>query len=83
MGELLRKFACKRLLAMDQPNILAVTTDMRQYGNAPGGAESIIHFKQCIRALHAAGKLSDQVCMIDIDETNFFGSLEWKPSAER
>ena len=78
MGEFLRKFTCRRLLAVEQPEILAATVDMRQYGcGAAGGMEAIIHFRKCVRALWRRGKLLSHLCIIDIDQENFFGSLDW------
>ena len=78
MGEFLRKFTCRRLLAVDQPEVLAATADMRQFGcGVAGGAEAIIHFRKCVRALWRGGKLTSPMCTIDIDQENFFGSLDW------
>ena len=79
MGEFLRKFARKRLLAIDKATIQAATLDMRQMGcGVAGGAEAIIHFRKAIMALWREGKLPGPICIIDIDQENFFGSLEWE-----
>ena len=75
----MRKFACKRLLAMYRGAVLAATADMRQYVCVvPGGADAIIHFRKSLMGLWHRGKLSEPLCIIDIDQKNFFGSLEWE-----
>ena len=78
MGEFLRKFTCRRLLAIDKPELLAATADLRQYGaGVTGGTEAIIHFRKAVRALWRRGKTLTPLCIIDIDQENFFGSLDW------
>ena len=78
MGEFLWKFTCRRLLAIDKPELLAATADLWQFGaGVEGGAEAIIHFRKAVRALWRRGRLTAPLCTIDIDQENFFGSLDW------
>eukprot|EP00973_Karenia_brevis_P044921 6220379-Karenia_brevis.AAC.1 len=78
MGEFLRKFACRRLLALERGTVLAATADMRQFGcGVAGGAEALIHFRKAVLDLHRASLLDGPACMIDIHQENFFGSLQW------
>ena len=65
-GELLRKITCKQEFAVERPDVLAVTVAMRQFGCcAPGGAETIIHFRKTIASWHRKGKLTGHLCAID------------------
>ena len=47
MGESLRKYVSRRLLALGEGEIVALTTSMRQIGvGTPGGAEALAIFRQ-------------------------------------
>ena len=79
MGEFLRKFTCKRLGAIDKTDVAAICASLRQFGcGISGGAEAVIHFRKLAMELWRAGKAHVPLCVIDIDQKNFFGSLEWE-----
>eukprot|EP00973_Karenia_brevis_P011960 1623910-Karenia_brevis.AAC.1 len=58
MGELLRKFVCRRLLKLDKADVDRVMISMRQFGcGVEGGAESLQALFQIVDDLWRAGKL--------------------------
>ena len=64
---------------MDRKDISAATASIRQFGcGINGGAEAIIHFRKLIMQMWKNGDLKEPLCIIDIDQQNFFGSLNWK-----
>eukprot|EP00973_Karenia_brevis_P034247 4723334-Karenia_brevis.AAC.1 len=74
MGEVLRKFCWRRLLALDKADVNAVMLSMRQYGcGVEGGAEFIQALMQIVDDLWRAGKLPRPLARIQTDQSNFFG----------
>ena len=83
MGEMLRKFVCKRALSLERPQILRIMTSMRQYGcGTPGGTEAIIHLRKHLQSLWDKGLLPQPLAIVEIDQKNFFGSLNWRAIRE-
>ncbi len=83
MGEMLRKFVCKRGLALERTEVLQLMTAMRQYGcGSPGGTEVIIHIKKHLQSLWRKQLLLTPLATIDVDQRNFFGSLNWRTIRE-
>ena len=79
MGEFLRKYVSRRLLALSEGEIAALTTSMRQHGvGTPGGAEALAIFHQLLYDEWMTGSLSGPLATIQVDEKNCFGMIEWK-----
>ena len=77
-GEFLRRFTSKRLLALDRDDFAAIATSMRQFGaGVPGGAEALIHFQKMVNIVARKGLARVPLCRISIDQSNFFGSIDW------
>ena len=73
MGEVLRKYAAKRLLRADKVDIDKVMTAMRQFGcGLDGGAEAIQHFFQAVDELFREGKLTTPIVRVKIDDMESF-----------
>jgi hypothetical protein len=80
-GEFLRKLCSKRLLKFNQTHVRAVVTSLRQWGvGISGGAESIAHIHNQLDKAWRAGKLKGPLMVIQVDEENFFGSVDWQAS---
>ena len=83
MGEFLRKYGSRRLLALSEGEIAALTTAMRQLGvGAQGGAEALAIFHQLFYDEWAEGSLTEPLARIKVDEKNCFGMIEWKAVRE-
>ena len=79
MGEFLRKYVSRRLLALSEGEIAALTTSMRQIGvGTPGGAEALAILHQLLYHEWMTGSLSGPLARIKVDEKNCFGMIEWK-----
>ena len=53
MGEVLRKYVSRRLLALSEGELAALTTSMRQIGvGTPGGAEALAIFSSAMNGFH-------------------------------
>ena len=79
MGEFLRKYVSRRLLALSEGEFAALTTSMRQIGvGTPGGAEALANFHQLIYDEWMTDSLSGPLARIKVDENSGFGMIEWK-----
>ena len=79
MGEILRKYLSRRLLALSEGGIAALTTAMRQIGvGSQGGAEALAIFNQLLYEEKASGSLNEPLARIKVDEKFCFGVIEWK-----
>ena len=77
MGEFLRKYVSRRLLALSEVEIAALTTSMRQIGvGTPGSAEALAIFHQLPHDVWMTGSLSGPLARIKVDEKNCFGMIE-------
>ena len=71
MRELLRKWACRRVLQVAKPDIGKVMWSMRQLGvTAPQGAEALALFHQLLYEAWADGQLPRFPARIKIHEKN-------------
>ena len=78
MGEFLRKYVSRRLLALGEGDIAALMTAMRQLGvGSRGGAEALVIFHQPICDEWASGSLNTPLARNKVDEQNCFGMIEW------
>ena len=78
MGEFLRKYVTRRMLAVDKLRIQCSMTNARQWGvGVSGGTEAIIHTHYAIEELFFKGKLPRPIAAIQVDQNSMFGSLEW------
>ena len=78
MGEFLRKWISRRLLALNKADVGKVSVAMRALGGGtPGGAEALAEFHQLIYELWQSGGLQCPLARIKVDEKNCFGRLEW------
>ena len=69
MGEFMRKYVSRRLLAVSDGDISSVMTAMRQIGvGSPGGAEALAIFHQLLYQVWKAGGLSTPLARIKVDE---------------
>ena len=83
MGEFLRKYVSRRLLALSEGEIAALTTSMRQIGvGTPGGAEALAIFHQLLYDEWMTGSLMGPPARIKVDERNCIGMIEWKAVRE-
>ena len=79
MGEFLRKYVSRRLLALSDKSIAKLMAATRQLGNGiPGGAEALGIFHQLVYDEWAAGTLTVPLARIKVDEKNCFGMIEWR-----
>eukprot|EP00973_Karenia_brevis_P094219 12421357-Karenia_brevis.AAC.1 len=79
MGEFLRKWMTRRLLAIQKIPIQCAMTAARQWGvGTPGGAEAIIYAHHGIEELFFEGKLPSALAVIQVDQNNMFGNLDWE-----
>ena len=69
MGEFLRKYVSRRLLALSEGEIAA-----------PGGAVAIFH--QLLFDEWMAGSLGEPLARVKVDEKNCFGMVEWEAVRE-
>ena len=73
----------RRLLALSEGEIAALTTSMRQIGvGTPGGAEALAILHQLLYDEWMTGSLSGPLARIKVDEKNCFGMIEWKAVRE-
>lgn len=80
VGEVLRRWVAKWLMASQRDVLATVFLRLRQFGIAvPGGAEALVHHRALRAARSAAGGLSDgsPAGSWDNDFRNAFGSLFW------
>jgi hypothetical protein len=78
MGEFLRKYVSRRLLALSATDITRIMVSTRQLGvGTSGGAEALAIFHQLVYGEWIAGGLRGPLARIKIDEKNCFGMLEW------
>ena len=78
MGEFLRKYVSRRLLALSEAEIAALTS-MRQIGvGTPGGADALAIFRLLQNDEWMTGSLSGPLARIKVDEQNCFGMIEWQ-----
>ena len=83
MGEFLRKYVLRRLLAFSEGEIAALISSMRQIGvRIPGGAEALAIFHQLLYGEWMTGSLSGPLARIKVDEKNCFGMIEWQAVRE-
>ena len=83
MWEFLRKYVSRRLLALSEREIAALTTSMRQIGvGTPGGAGGLAIFHQLLYDEWMTGSLSGPLARIKVDEKNCFGIIEWQAVRE-
>ena len=78
MGEFMRKYVSRRLLAINSADTAKTLAAMRQLGaGTAGGAEALAIFHQLLFDAWTAGRLNKTLARVKVDETNCFGSLEW------
>ena len=83
VGEFLRKYVSRRLLALSEGEIAALTTSMRQIGvGSPRGAEALAIFHQLLLDQWMTGSLSGPLARIKVGGKNCFGIIEWKAVRE-
>ena len=83
MGEFLRKYVSRRLLALSEGEIVAHTTAVRQLGvGSQGGAEALAIFHQLLFDEWAAGSLTEPLARIKVDEKNCFDMIDWRAVRE-
>ena len=71
MGEFLRKYVSRRLLALGEGEIAALATAMRQLGvGSQGGAQALAIFHELFHDDWAAGALTEPLARINVDEKN-------------
>ena len=81
--EFLRKYVSRRLLALSEGDIAALTTSMRQIGvGHPGGAEALAIFHQLLFDEWMTGSLGGPLARIKVEEKNCFGMIEWQAVRE-
>ena len=83
MGEFLRKYVSRRLLALRKGEFAALTTAMRQIGvGSQGGAEALAIFHLLLYDECVAGSLSEPLARIKVVEKFCLGVIEWKAVRE-
>ena len=83
MEESLRKYVSRRLLALSEGEIAALTTAMRQIGvGSQGGADALAICHQLLFDEGAEGSLTEPLARIKVHENNCFGTTEWKAVRE-
>lgn len=79
MGEFLRQYVSRRLLALNDNGIGRLMIAIRQLGNGgSGGAETLALFHELLFDEWSAGGLSVPLARIKVDENNCFGRIEWR-----
>ena len=82
MGEFLWKYVSRKLLALSEGGIAALTTAMRQLGvGSQGGAEALASFHQLLYDEWAEGSLTEPFARVKVDDKNCSGMIEWKAAA--
>ena len=77
VDEFLRKYVSRRLLALSEGEIAALTTSMRQIGvGIPSGVGALAIFHQLLFDEWMAGSLSGPLARGKVDEKNCFGMIE-------
>ena len=75
MGEFLRKYVSRRLLALSEGEIAALTTSMRQIGVGTSGfAQALAIFHQLLHDEWVTGSLTEPLARIQADEKNCCGT---------
>ena len=84
MEDFLRKHVLRRLLALSEGEVAALTTSMRQIGvGTPGGAEALSIFRQLLYDEWMTGSLRGPLARIKVDEKkNCFEMIERKAVRE-
>ena len=83
LGQFLRKYVSRRLLALSEGEVAALTTSMRQIGvGTPGCAEALAIFHQPLSHEWMTGSLRGPLARIKVDEKNCFGMIEWQAVRE-
>ena len=83
MGEFFRKYVSRRLWALSEGEVAALTTSMRQFGvSPPGGAEGLAINHQLLYDERATGALTEPLARTKVDEKIFLGMIEWKAVRE-
>ena len=78
IGEFLRRWVSRRLLALSRGDTSRVMLAMRQLGvGMPGGAEALATFHQLLHEVWANDELDVVLARVKVDESNCYGSLEW------
>ena len=76
MGEFLRKYLSRPLLALSEGELAALTTSMRQTRvGTPGGAEALSIFHQLLYDEWMTGSLREPLARINVDEKNCIGMI--------
>ena len=78
MGEFLRKYVSRRLLALSDREIAVLTTSMRQIGVGTPGWRGHLSSAPPGRE----GSLGGPLARIQVDQKNCFGMIEWKAVRE-
>ena len=79
MGEFLRKYVSRRLLALSEGEIAARTAAMRQLGGeSQGGAEALAIFHQLIFDELASGAFDTPLARTKMDERSCFVLFVWR-----
>ena len=78
MEEFLRKYVSRRLLALSEGEIAALTTSVWQIGMGAQGSAEALTIHQLLFNEWTAGSLSGPLARIKVDEKNCFGMIEWK-----
>ena len=64
---------------LEKNRIQCAMVNARQWGvGSSGGTEAIIHLHQGIENLYFAGKLPKPLAVVQVDQNNMFGNLEWR-----
>ena len=81
--EFLRKYVLRRLVALIEGEIAALTTSIPQIAvGPPGGAEALAIFHHLLCDEWMTGSLSGPLARIKVDEKNCFGMIEWQAVRE-
>ena len=79
MVEFLRKYVSRRLLALSEGEIAALTTSMPQIGvGTPRRAKALAIFRQLLYDEWMTGSLRGSLARIKVDDKNCFGMIEWQ-----
>ena len=82
MEEFLWKYVSRKILALSEGEIAALTTAMRQLGvGSQGGAEAFAIFHQLLHDEWAEGSLTEPFARVKVDDKNCSGMIEWKAAA--
>ena len=77
VGEFMRSSVSKKVQKLAAPRLRKVFHSMHQWGVAmPGGAEALVHWRECVESLAIAGRIPPVVAF-DLDLANMFCNVEW------